>query len=92
MNIVPKAIELAKKLKSLGYPKKATWGMRQYSIILERFDNYFCMEMILNKPMRIVRIFEKNLLSYKSDSREIIEFEITDRYFQGKRVFRETNK
>lgn len=61
-------------------------------IALERkYTNHICAEMEISKPMRTIRVFEKNINGYGGNSQKIIEFEITEREFFGKRIFREVD-
>jgi hypothetical protein len=84
---------------------KKTKEEKKIEVYLERqFTNHICYEMKLNSLPPILRVFEKDLRGYEYDEPirvadgkhfdnrnfGVIEFEITDRYLFGRRIYRET--
>jgi len=70
-----------------------------------KYTNHICKVVEIKKGMRTIKVFEKDILGYSKKSMRIghkseaivepntnegiVEFEITDRYFMGHRIFRE---
>jgi len=67
---------------------------KEIPIYLERkHTNHICKEMRISKPMRTIRVFEKDIKGYDSHefppNENVIIFEVTNREMCGRRVFRE---
>ena len=66
---------------------------KKYPICLVRkYTNHICGTMILSEPMQKIIRFEKDFLSYESDSLKRITFQKTDGKIDNHIVFREVNE